>query len=89
MGPGHAHGSQQAEFSGAFEDRQRQGVGYAHQGDDDGQGQQHVDQRQQLIDRLGLLRFVAALVEDLGTGVAVDDLLDGGQGGGVAGPGAF
>ena len=39
---GHADGPDQAELTGPLEHRQRQGVGDADQGDDDGQGDHHV-----------------------------------------------
>ena len=48
---GHADGPQQPELAGPLEDRQRQGVGDAEQGDEDGQGEQGVDQAEHLVDR--------------------------------------
>ena len=55
LAPLHADGAQQPDLVGALEDRQHQRVDDADEGDDHGQGQQRVDQAQQLVD-LGRLR---------------------------------
>ena len=48
--PGLADGPQQAELPGPLVHRQRQRVGDAHEGDEDRQHQQHVDEAEQLVD---------------------------------------
>ena len=48
--PGHADRPQQAELPGALEDRERQGVGDAEQGDEHGQGEQGVDEVEDHVD---------------------------------------
>ena len=59
LAPFHAHGPQQADLAGALEHREHQRVDDAHQGDDDGQGEQGVDQAEQLVDAgdLGLFEL--------------------------------
>ena len=47
---GLADGSQQPELPGALVDRQRQRVGDAHQGDQDGEAEHAVDDEQHLVD---------------------------------------
>jgi len=50
----HDDGVQQdAELTGAFEDRPRQGVADAEKGDQDGEREQGVDEHRLLLDRLG------------------------------------
>ena len=79
--PGHAHRPQQPELPGALEDRERQGVGDAEEGDDHGQGEQGVDEVQEHVDvgAGGLPELVPVL--HLGQRVAVGDRLDGGAAG--------
>ena len=69
-----------------FVDRQGEGVGDADQGDEDGQGEQTVDEVEQLVDLGGLLRLVLGLVEKLGGRVGGRHGLDvlAAQGGGGA-----
>src|SRR5438270_10054953 len=50
---GLAHGPEQPELPPSLVDRQRQGVGDPHEGDQDGQHQQHVDDAEQHVDGLG------------------------------------
>ena len=52
----HPYRPQQAELVGALEHREHQGIDDPDQGDEDGQGQQDVDQPEEQVDR-GLLRM--------------------------------
>ena len=80
----HADGSQQAELPGPLVDRQGQGVGDADQRDDHGEGEQAVDQVQDLAD-LGRDRLLElGLVLDRGVGPLADRGVD--RGPGVAPP---
>ena len=47
---GHPHGAKQPDLPGPLDDRQRQRVGDAEDGDDDGQEQQADYQAEQLVD---------------------------------------
>ena len=68
----HADGSNQPELAGAFVDRQRQAVGDADEGDDDGQGEQAVHEVDDLVElrRLGVDVLGPALQLGVRVGVA-------------------
>ena len=75
--PGLAHRPQQAELAGPLVDRQRQRVGDAHQGDDDRQRQQGVDDGQQHVDAGWVIVAAnSSLVRHVGAAVALGHLGD-------------
>ena len=76
LGPGHAHRPEQSELAGALVDRQRQRVGDAEQGDEDGQEEQRVHQREDLVDGIGLGLLELADVFDLHGRVVDHQLLE-------------
>ncbi len=74
--PGRAHRPQQPQLPGPLVDGQGQGVGDAHEGDEDGQGQHHVDQGQHPVDAGRGRVDVLLTVLDLGLAEVVGDGLD-------------
>ena len=78
LAPGLAHRPQQAQLPGPLVDRQGQRVGDAHQGDDDRQHQQPVDDVEQLVDLAGDGVDVLVLGLHVGGAEAVGHRLDGG-----------
>ena len=78
LAPALPHGPKQPQLAGALVDRQGQRVGDAHEGDHDGHDQQHVDDRQDLVDLAGNRVEVLLAVLDVGCPEAVGNRLDGG-----------
>ena len=84
MRAGHADRTQQADFAGALGDGQCQGVRDSHERDDDRQAEQRVDEGQQLVEELGLVRLVLRAIEYLDSWVGLRGLLDRGERGCLA-----
>ena len=68
LAAGHADRTEQAQLPGALEDRERQGVDDAEQGDHDRQQEHHGDEQQQVVDEATGLRLEPSWSRTLASG---------------------